>query len=258
VSRSKFYYLKYIVINNKMTDKIEIKPIQLNDQTYAQLFKLPQQMIDYLWERIDIAKKKQVCLKNTLAGNISNSYKLDDPQKLVVQNLYKIVNDLDSNPNMFKFIQREVARACGKTGYKGMLTPQLDGLWVNFQKKGEFQPIHDHTGVFSFVIWMDIPYHSKDEAKLPFAKKNSKDPAGGNFSFVMSDGISRSVGGYIISMSPEMNGYCCFFPSDLCHQVYPFYTSDKDRISISGNIVYRSNEPNPPPVYQFPFHTSET
>ena len=242
-----------------MNDKIEIKQIQLNDQTYAQLFKLPQQMIDYLWERIDIAKKKQVCLKNTLAGNISNSYKLDDPQKLVVQNLYKIVNDLDSNPNMFKFIQREVARACGKTGYKGMLTPQLDGLWVNFQKKGEFQPIHDHTGVFSFVIWMDIPYHSKDEGNIPIAKTSDKNHRGGNFSFVSASGITRSVSEYTIELSPEMNGCCCFFPSDLSHQVYPFYTSDKDRISISGNIAYRSiSKPNPPPVYQFPFHMSET
>ena len=46
-------------------------------------------------------------------------------------------------------------------------------------------------------------------------------------------------------MSPEMNGYCCFFPSDLCHQVYPFYTSDKDRISISGNILFENERTLP-------------
>jgi hypothetical protein len=227
-----------------MTDKIEIKQIQLNDQTYAQLFKLPQQMIDYLWERIDIAKKNPSCMKKGLAGHVSNSYKLDDPQNLVVQNLYKIVNDLDSNPNMFKFIQKEVARIYDKTGYKGMLTPQLDNMWVNFQKKGEFQPIHDHSGMFSFVIWMDIPYHSKDEAKLPLAKSSCPNPPGGNFSFAYSDGISRTVKEQFIEMSPDMNGHCCFFPSNLAHQVYPFYTSDKDRISISGNILYHATEPN--------------
>jgi hypothetical protein len=27
-----------------------------------------------------------------------------------------------------------------------------------------------------------------------------------------------------------------FFPSKLQHQVYPFYTSNKDRVSVSGNI----------------------
>jgi len=241
-----------------MPDKIEIHNIQLSKGTLAQLFKLPQQMIDYLWERIDIAKKRKICHKKDLAGNISHSYKLDDPQNLVVQNLYKIVNDLDSNPNMFKFIQKEVARIYDKTGYKGMLTPQLDNMWVNFQKKGEFQPIHDHSGMFSFVIWMDIPYHSKDEGKLPFAYSSADPSPGGNFTFVYPIELYRKVAEHVIEMSPEMNGYCCFFPSDLSHQVYPFYTSDKDRISISGNILYRPKEPNPPPVYQFPFHMSET
>ena len=64
-----------------MPEQIEIQHIQLNNATIAQLFKLPQQMIDYLWERIDIVKKKQVCVKKDLAGHISHSYKLDDPQK---------------------------------------------------------------------------------------------------------------------------------------------------------------------------------
>ena len=55
----------------------------------------------------------------------------------------------------------------------------------------------------------------------------------------MTGEVSRSVSEYFIKLSPEKNGYCCLFPSDLSHQVYPFYTSDKDRISISGNIMYR-------------------
>ena len=222
-----------------MTDEFDIQLIELGQGTLAQLFKLPQQMIDYLWERIDIAKKKQNCFKKSLAGNISQSYLLDDPQNLIIENLYNIVNDPGNNQKMLEFIQMEVTRIYEKTGYKGMLTPQVEGLWVNFQKKGEFQPIHNHGGIFSFVIWMDIPYHYKDEAKLPSAKTSCKNPPGGNFTFVTANGINRGMNNHIIPMSPEMNGYCCFFPSDLSHLVYPFYTSDKDRISISGNIMYR-------------------
>ena len=222
-----------------MSDETKVNNIQMGEGTLAQVFKLPQQMIDYLWERIDIAKKEQKCIKKGLAGHVSNSYKLDDPQNLVVKNLYKIVNDLGSNPKMFKFIQKEIARIYDKTSYKGILTPQLDNMWVNFQKKGEFQPVHDHSGIFSFVIWMDIPYHSKDESKLPFAYSNADPPPGGNFTFVYPIELSRKIIEHVIEMSPEMNGHCCFFPSDLSHQVYPFYTSDKDRISISGNIMYR-------------------
>ena len=241
-----------------MSDETYIQHIELGQGTLAQLFKLPQQMIDYLWERIDIAKKEQVCHKKKLAGNISHSYILKDPQKIIVQKLYDIVFNQVDNPKMFEFINSEVQRVHKRVKQEDFLKPYLEQMWVNFQKKGEFQPTHNHNGMFSFVIWMDIPYHSKDEAKLPFARTNDKNPKGGNFSFVMSGDTSRSVREYIIQMSPEMNGCCCFFPSDLSHQVYPFYTSDKDRISISGNISYHPKEPNPPLVYQFPFHTSET
>ena len=233
-----------------MPDELDIRTIDVGlSSTIVQLFKLPQQMIDYLWERIDIAKKNPTYMNKNLAGNISHMYKLKDPQNLVVQNLNNILFNPIDNPKMVEFIQKEVKTFWDKTGYNGMLTPQLDDIWVNFQKKGEFQSIHNHSGMFSFVIWMDIPYHSKDEAKSDHK---------GNFSFLTASGTSREVKPTNIEMSPEMNGYCCFFPSDLCHQVYPFYTSDKDRISISGNIHYHPKEPNPPPIYQFPFHMSET
>ena len=67
-----------------------MKEIWVDTQTGAQLVKLPQQMIDYLWERIDIAKKKKINKKQDLAGNISQSYKLEDPQNLIIQNLFAL------------------------------------------------------------------------------------------------------------------------------------------------------------------------
>ena len=242
-----------------MSDETKLHNIQISEGTFAQLFKLPQQMIDYLWERIDIAKKEQVCHKKKLAGNISHSYILKDPQKMIFQNIINFLYDPYSHPKIYEYMNMEIENIYTRTGLETVrLEPYLTKLWVNFQKKGEFQPIHNHTGMFSFVIWMDIPYHSKDEGNLPTAKTSDKNHRGGNFSFVSSTDTSRTVSEYTIEMSPELNGYCCFFPSDLCHQVYPFYTSDKDRISISGNIMYRSTKPNPPPVYQFPFHMSGT
>jgi hypothetical protein len=38
---------------------MSVEHIQLNRGTSAQLFKLPKEMIDYLWERIDVAKKRR-------------------------------------------------------------------------------------------------------------------------------------------------------------------------------------------------------
>ena len=41
----------------------------------------------------------------------------------------------------------------------------LKKLWVNYQKKYDFNPIHIHSGVFSFVIWVQIPYDLTEERK---------------------------------------------------------------------------------------------
>src|SRR5210317_1128009 len=41
----------------------------------------------------------------------------------------------------------------------------LGNLWVNFQSKYEFNPIHNHNGVFSFILFLKIPFLSQDELK---------------------------------------------------------------------------------------------
>ena len=38
------------------------------------------------------------------------------------------------------------------------------------------------------------------------------------------------------NMEKEAEGYMVMFPSDLKHEVFPFYENDGERISISGNI----------------------
>ena len=217
---------------------MKITNLDVGSSSMAQLFKLPQHIIDYLWERIEVAKKKSICVKETLVGNISQSYYLDDPQNLIVRNLLDI---LHNNFRMNEFIQHEIHNIYHRTDYENQIHVEpylLDGMWVKFQKRGEFQPLHSHRGVFSFVIWMEIPYHHNDESDLSFTK-GTMNSAVGNFSFVYSTGENRGSSSCIVKLSPDMNGYGCFFPSDLSHQVYPFYTSNKDRISISGNIAYR-------------------
>jgi len=38
---------------------MSIEHIRINQDTTVQLFKLSKDMIDYLWERIDVAKKRR-------------------------------------------------------------------------------------------------------------------------------------------------------------------------------------------------------
>jgi len=113
---------------------------------------------------------------------------------------------------------------------------EMDSVWVNFQKKHEFNPCHSHTGVLSFVIWINIPYLREDEDDKNLASIQTK----GSFHFVFSNilGINNM---YDIPLNKEYENVMILFPSQLVHEVYPFYTSNDYRISLAGNIRLARN-----------------
>ena len=168
--------------------------------------KLDKQMMDYLWSQIALAKEDH---KPYLVGHINKSLELPDTENKLFNLVKEEANNFDS---------------CEK----------FTSLWVNYQKKYEFNPIHNHFGKVSFVIWMKIPYHYEDE------KKRTKDIHGmtrsGAFEFIFNNALGQIQRTYYY-LSPEYEGEMLVFPAQLFHQVYPFYTSDEDRISISGNLV---------------------
>jgi hypothetical protein len=45
------------------------------------------------------------------------------------------------------------------------------------------------------------------------------------------------VSSFSYFLEKEDEGTILLFPSSLVHQVYPFYLSNKPRISVSGNIL---------------------
>lgn len=109
-------------------------------------------------------------------------------------------------------------------------------IWVNFQKKGEFNPIHTHAGALSFVIYVKVPYTIKDEHSNS-AVSNSNLPAAGTFNFLYVDQyVMGGLGSCRLDIDKEFEGKIILFSAGLNHQVYPFYTSDEYRISVSGNI----------------------
>jgi hypothetical protein len=98
---------------------------------------------------------------------------------------------------------------------------QQDGFisgnpWINYQKKTEYIPNHDHTGFFAYTIWINIPEST-------------------SFEFVYSI-ITGETFRERINVTKEMEGTIMMFPSKLIHCVYPFFNSDETRISISGNL----------------------
>ena len=111
----------------------------------------------------------------------------------------------------------------------------LKEMWVNHQKQHEYLPPHNHLGLFSFVVFMKIPTHWKEQHALPWLKDVSK-PCVSDFQFLLGQGMGP-VQDINISLCPEDEGRILFFPAWLMHQVFPFYECEEERITISGNIV---------------------
>ena len=183
--------------------------------------KLPKDILDTLWRYIGKATDR---LNHKLAGNIDESLILEDEEDTLLLFLTPVVerylNTVRVKISDYDRISNEL---------------KLESLWVNYQKQHEFNPLHNHFGLISFVIWMKIPTDWKEQHELPFAK-NSNGPVASDFQFTYTD-ILGHVQDYSIPMDSDKEGVILLFPSRLRHQVYPFYNCDKERISISGNII---------------------
>ncbi len=220
-----FYYLEFQLI-------MEVKKISPPVTGYLHV-KLDQDNIDYLWKIIDIAKTKNINIKNTLIGNISQSLMLQDIDSFFFKSVCV---------PLVKFYRENNFNCDDPVEKNTLLKPEsalvLDSFWVNHQYKNEFNPYHDHSGVYSFAIWMKIPYDWQDQKKLPqYNEMPDKNIKAGCFEFEYIDSLG-GVKNLIYKLSPMLEGNMVFFPARLRHCVYPFFNTDKPRISISGNLSY--------------------
>lgn len=106
----------------------------------------------------------------------------------------------------------------------------VERTWINYQRPGEFVPLHQHSGVFSFVVWIQLPFnYSKSFAPDTVSKTNH-----GQFEFVYID-ILGKIRTMLLAPDNTWEGKIAVFPASMYHQVYPHYADDF-RITISGNI----------------------
>lgn len=162
-----------------------------------------------------------------LAGNIRKEFELTKSHNHVQLLLQDYVQQYEDN---FKYYSNILPASERRPLY-------LDSLWVNFQEKYEFNPIHNHTGVFSFVIWVKIPYNLKNETALS-PGVDSSNPLAGQFSFHYINALGTFCH-FNIPADETMENTLLLFPSKLHHSVYPFYSSEDFRISVSGNVAFQ-------------------
>ena len=110
-------------------------------------------------------------------------------------------------------------------------------FWANYTGKGEYQALHNHDAIWSFVIWLKLPAVANDEQSV----KEAMPPDAGDFILTYSDIIrrTRKVNWKLEKQYNE--GHMLLFPSDLYHAVYPHFQTDEKRLSLAGDIVINSN-----------------
>ena len=186
--------------------------------------------MDKLWEYISNAKENPKSHNTELAGNIFSSLVLNDTDNWFFDNT--CIPIIGKYKEIFKKSRAFNTQAI----FKNEIPYGLKHFWVNFQKQHEFNPLHSHSGVYSFVVFMKIPTDWREQHEIPFVKE-SNSPRASDFEFVYID-IMGNIRAYHYSLDPSFEGIMLFFPAEMMHQVYPFYNCEEERITISGNIVY--------------------
>jgi len=199
--------------------------------------KLNQTEMDYLWTRIKAAEERDEDRRNTLAGQISASLVLDDLDNYFQENVLDPLVDeyFKHHPSYSQEIRGNRMTLETKNSDFNIL---LDEWWVNKQKQGEYNPIHNHAGLFSFAIWIQEPAEYYEQNNHGNAKASNM-PSHNKFSFHYSS-IIEQMRSVMYPLGKQAEGTMLFFPSKLFHSVNPFFDNDGIRISIAGNMCVQN------------------
>ena len=186
---------------------------------------IPYNIFAQLKEAASLARENAINVNRELAGAIKEEYSIVHSDFILGEFFDYIIELIGDYEQSFTTpISRDsFTYPLLKMGFAPR--ESLISTWINFQKKNEYNPPHSHFGAYSFVIWLSLPYDTKEEKKL---YKSSTDF---NFQFIQDGKIQQCP-------LDSSEGDIILFPADLWHSVQPFFLSDEFRVSISGNIFH--------------------
>lgn len=191
---------------------------------------LPNDLMAKVREEISCIKNDfshAISYNDRLAGNILHQYEAMQLKPLLEEILLNLVHQYEQQFNYLPNVR--VA--------KENIPLEVGDVWVNFQKKGEYNPIHSHSGVYSFALWVTIPYRRADE--LAYAPKTPElTNKNGCFTFNYTTSLGN-LQEYVVELDTSFENKLVFFPATMRHAVYPFFTSDEYRVSVAGNILFK-------------------
>ena len=181
---------------------------------------IPDNVIDYLKNNIS-----DISYNHSLAGQIKGEFEYRDWPQFIS----KFIIDQTFHPMIQHEIERHKLLSSGRPFF-------VNSLWANVQKKYEFNPLHEHSGILSFIIFLKVPYDLEDEEKV-FPKSAAKFSPTSKLVFLLFDSVGRPRD-HQVSVDKSFENKMLMFPAKMQHMVYPFYTSDEPRISVSGNLLF--------------------
>ena len=187
---------------------------------------VPIDILNLLKDEVELINDSTIKKNNSLAGNLEEEFNISHIAPKIEPYILNLLDKYDNDFNYYKTIDN--------------LTDNvpfvMDDLWVNLQRKTEFNPNHRHSGIMSFVIWLEIPY-TREQENLHSPGKESNKNCSGNFELLYTTTLGNIAELDVLAQE----GKILMFPNKLVHCVYPFYSSDDPRISISGNVYLNAN-----------------
>jgi len=176
--------IQYNFFNNIPPSPLpSVTPFPLGDNYGVVFERIPQKLYNELDLQIKSVLNPQttnIKVNDNLIGHIEKEFDLNP--SLEMSNYIKHLSEQYST-----IFPHEVTELVNKITLteKKVNTPQppllnkieydLSSLWVNIQEKHEYNPLHHHAGLYSFVIWHYIPYQMLDELQMGPGKAISKE-----------------------------------------------------------------------------------
>ena len=184
---------------------------------------LEESSIDCLVAEIDsLDKSRQPEIDHSHVGVIEQEYRIvEDASRVQLADALMPCVELYCSDNHFTLEDRGLT---------------LTDTWVNFQKPGEYLIPHTHKGIFSFALWIRVPFTQAQEAE--WRESNGKTSRALHaFSFHYTDALGR-ITPYELAVDRSWERTLVVFPGEMTHSVTPFYSTDEERIVVSGNVEY--------------------
>ena len=188
---------------------------------------LEQEDIDYLWKLVHKYSHNAKWEGNRLIS-IEEDFKqfpLNDDDNLFQNNVLRPCTD--------KYFETYGCPFKQKTTHTHELA--FSRFWCRASLDGDYQSIHDHQGIFTFVVWLTVPFEGADERQVQAGLR----PEASDFVLVYPDTCGQlQKRNFVLGKGAE--GKMLFFPSDINHIVYPHYTTQEYRIALAGDVALNS------------------